>query len=373
MKGTVAVMTEPGKLAYEDYELPEPGQGALLVSVVRTNVCGSELHIWQGNHPTKRSGVMGHEMVGRIERLGAGVETDYAGRPVQAGDRVVAAYFLTCRKCAACQRGQFALCANAYKFWVKEAGEAPHFHGSFATHYYIHPDQYFYKVPDNVPDAAAASVNCALTQVYYGIVQGGLRYGETVVLQGAGGLGLNAAAVAKQFGARVIVIDAVRSRLEKAKQFGADEVIDMAEHDTPEKRSRAVEALTGGAMADMAMELTGVPGAFAEGIGLIRPGGRYVSIGNVSPGRTTAFDPGQLTRKAIRIIPIIRYEPWFLDEALRFLSRHIDDYPFADLLDGHFGLHEIGDALDRSASRAVTRASIVPGRSRYAADGESPL
>ncbi len=369
MKGTVAVMTEPGKLAYEHYPLPEPGQGAILAEVVRTNVCGSELHIWQGAHPTKRSGVMGHEMLGRVARIGAGVETDFAGRPIAVGDRVVAAYFLTCRKCQYCQQGQFALCEHAYRNWVKDASEAPHFHGSFSTHYYIHPDQYFYKVPDNVPDSAAASVNCAMTQVYYGIVKSGLRSGETILLQGAGGLGLNAAAIAKQFGARVIVADMVDSRLEKALRFGADHVVDFKRYGTLQDRTAVIGELTEGRYVDVAMELSGVPDAFSEGIHYVRPGGRYVSIGNVSPGRTTAFDPGLLTRKAIQIIPIIRYDPWYLDEALQFLSRHMDRYPFGELVDAEFGFEEIADALDRSVNRSVSRASILPGTSTLEGDG----
>ncbi|BCJ85536.1 zinc-binding dehydrogenase [Effusibacillus dendaii] len=359
MTGKVAVMTEPGKLVFAQYDLPEAEPGAVLVKVIRTNVCGSELHIWQGHHPTKKSGVMGHEMVGQIERLGVGVETDFAGSPVQVGDRIAAAYFLTCRKCTPCQQGQFHLCENAYRFWTKDPEEAPHFHGSFATHYYIHPDQYFYKVPDNVPDSAAASANCALSQVYFGIEKAHLRYGETIVIQGAGGLGLNAAAVAKEFGATVIVIDAVPGRLEKAKQFGADHLINMKEYDTTEKRAKAVYQLTGGKGADVGMELTGVPAAFNEGIQLIRPGGRYVSIGNISPGQMTPFDPGLMTRKSIEIIPVVRYDPWYLNKALQFLSRTIDKYPFGEMLDADFTLEEIGLALDKSASREITRASII--------------
>ncbi|UOF88954.1 alcohol dehydrogenase catalytic domain-containing protein [Fodinisporobacter ferrooxydans] len=117
MKGKVAIMTEPGKLDFAEYDLPEVGAGSVLVKVTRTNVCGSELHIWQGHHPTKKSGVMGHEMVGKIAALGPDVETDYAGNNVKVGDRIAAAYFLTCRKCKPCQHGDFHLCENAYKFW----------------------------------------------------------------------------------------------------------------------------------------------------------------------------------------------------------------------------------------------------------------
>jgi threonine dehydrogenase-like Zn-dependent dehydrogenase len=361
MKGKVAVMTEPGKLIFAEYDLPEVERGSILVQVVRTNICGSELHIWQGHHPTKRSGVMGHEMVGIIARIGEGVETDFAGNPVQIGDRVAAAYYITCRKCMPCQGGQFHLCENAYKYWTKDPEESPHFHGSFGTHYYIHPDQYFYKVPDNVPDAAAASANCALSQVYFGIDQAEIRPGEAIVIQGAGGLGLNACAVAKEYGATVIVIDGIPARLELAKQFGADHLIDMGVYDTTEKRAQAVYSLTHGRGADAAMELTGVPAAFNEGIHLIRTGGRYVSIGNVSPGRLAPFDPGLMTRKAIRILPVMRYNPWYLHKALSFISNTIDKYPFDLMLDADFHLEDIVLALNKSASREITRASIVVG------------
>ncbi|QRG69031.1 zinc-binding dehydrogenase [Brevibacillus choshinensis] len=362
MKGKVAVMSEPGKLSFAEYGLPEPGPGAVLVKVVRTNVCGSELHIWQGHHPTKKSGVMGHEMVGEIAALGEGVTTDYAGNPVQIGDRVAAAYFITCRKCAPCQQGQMHLCENAYKHWVKDPEEAPHFHGTFGTHYYLPPDQYFYKVPDNVPDAAAASANCALSQVYFGIDKTGVRCGDTVVIQGAGGLGLNASAVAKEYGATVICIDGVTSRLEKSRQFGADHLIHMSEYDTVEKRVKAVQELTGGKGADVCMELTGVPAALNEGVNLLRYGGKYISIGNISPGQMTSFDPGLMTRKALTIYSYMRYEPWYLNRALHFISKNIEKYPFDELLDAEFDLEDVNIALDKSAAREITRATIVANR-----------
>ncbi|GMA60378.1 zinc-binding dehydrogenase [Alicyclobacillus fastidiosus] len=362
MKGKVAVMSQPGSLTLREYDLPDPGPGAVLTEIIRTNVCGSELHIWKGHHPTKKSGVMGHEAIGRIAKLGAGVTSDFAGNPVQVGDRIVAAYYLTCRKCPPCQQGQFHLCENAYKYWSKEAEEAPHFHGTFASHYYIHPDQYFYKVPDNVPDAAAASANCALSQVYFGLEKANLRYGETVVIQGAGGLGLNACAVAKELGATVIVIDALEGRLRHAKDFGADYTINMNEYDTTERRAEVVRSLTGGIGANVGMELTGVTVAFNEGIHLVRAGGRYVSIGNISPGQMTSFDPGLMTRKSIQVIPVVRYDPWYLNKSLKFLERNINKYPFADMLDAEFSFDQIADAMDQSAKRKVTRASIVVGK-----------
>jgi D-arabinose 1-dehydrogenase-like Zn-dependent alcohol dehydrogenase len=359
MKGKVAVMTEPMKMEFREFNIPTPEKGAVVLKVTRTNVCGSELHIWRGEHPTKRKGVLGHEMVGAVHQLGEGVTEDYAGRPIKEGDRIATVYYLTCRKCNLCRRGQFHLCERAYDFWNKDPEEYPHFHGTYGSHYYIHPDQYFYKVPDNVPDIAAASANCALSQVYFGLDKSGISYGDSIVIQGAGGLGLNAAAVAKEKGAKVIIIDAVESRLEIAKQFGADHVINIKEFDTVEKRAAAVRDLTDGVGADVGIELSGVPAAFSEGVHLIRGGGKYVSIGNVSPGKYTDFDPGLLTRKSIQIIPIVRYDPWYLDKALQFLSKNINKYPFVNMMDGEFEFSSIQDALDMSASREVTRASIV--------------
>lgn len=358
-KGRIAVMTEPEKLEFQEYDIPSPGPGAVLVEVSRSNVCGSEVHIWCGHHPSKKSGGLGHEMIGKVVELGEGVTEDHAGTPIGLGDRIVATYFIACKKCNPCQHGQFNLCTNAYRFWSRQPEEAPHFHATFASHYYIHPDQYFYKVPDEVSDREAASANCALSQVFFGIEQAELVYGETVVIQGAGGLGINAAAVAREKGATVIVIDAVANRLEVARRFGAHHLIDMNTYASKEARVQRVMDLTGGLGADLVMEVAGVPAAFAEGFELARPGGRFVTMGNVSPGKTVDFDPGLLTRRNVRIIPVLRYNPWYLKKSLDFLLANRSKYPFESLLDAEFSMDDIEAALAQSAERTVTRASIV--------------
>jgi threonine dehydrogenase-like Zn-dependent dehydrogenase len=358
-RGRLVYLAAPQQIEFQEYDLPEPEPGGILARVIRANVCGSELHIWKGLHPTVKRCVMGHEMVGRVEALGAGVETDYAGEPLAPGTRIVAAYFLTCRKCRACRRGQFNLCENAYRFWMQSPQTPPHFHGTFATHYCIHPDQYVYRVPDNVPDAIASFANCALSQVYYGLDLAGLALGETLVIQGAGGLGLAAIAVAKERGARVIAIDGVGYRLEAAEAFGADEIVDLREYPTPADRAAEVLRLTDDWGADVGIELTGVPAAFGEGISLVRPGGRYVSIGNISPGQLTPFDPGALNRRQVQIIPVIRYQPWYLRKVLQLLAATIERYPWEMLVDTDFAFEDAGLAIEKSERREVRRASIV--------------
>lgn len=359
MHGKVAVMTNPRELSFAEYPVPQPGPGDVVMRVSRANVCGSELHIWNGKHPVKKRGGLGHEMVGTVEALGHGRDVDNAGQPLAVGDRIVATYFQTCDRCAQCLGGQPNLCDNAYEFFSKQPEEAPHFHAAFGTHYYIHARQHIYKVPDTLTNAIAASANCALSQVMFGIDQIGLQYGETLLVQGAGGLGLNAVAVAKERGAQVIVIDAVQNRLEQAIAFGADHTINITEVTSVGDRIANIQSWTCGRGPDVALEVTGVPAAFAEGLQQIRRGGRYLVMGNLSPGQTVPFDPGYVTRKALTIKHVDRYQGRYLHKALDFLTRHRDKYPFEHLVDSVFTLDQVETALEKSLAREVTRAAIT--------------
>ncbi|MFB6167842.1 MAG: zinc-binding dehydrogenase [Haloferacaceae archaeon] len=359
--GSLVYLSAPEQLETKEYEVPEPEPGAVVTEVVRANVCGSELHIWRGHHPEVTEGVLGHEALCRVSELGDGVETDYAGQPVEAGDLVAPVYYITCQRCESCLNGEFHLCQNAYRHWSKPPEEAPHFHGTFATHYYIHPNQYFFKIPDGLDERIAAGANCALSQVLFGLDETGVEYDDTVLVQGAGGLGLNAVAVANERGAETIVVEGVDGRIDRAREFGADHVVDFREYETVDERRERVERLTDGTGADVAVEVTGVPDAFAEGIHLLRDGGRYLEMGNVSPGHTTEFDPGLLTRKSIDITSVVRYDPWYLHRALRFLERNVEAYPYDRLVDAEFDLLDVDEALERTDSREITRAALLPG------------
>ena len=362
MQGRVAALIGPEQVQVKEFEVPEPEPGAVLVRVRRANVCGSEVHIFHHHHPLLRECVLGHEFVGEILALGDGVELDYAGAPVAVGERVIAPYFLTCRRCAACLAGDFNLCQHAYDFWAQAPEETPHFTGAFGTHYYIQPDQYFFKVPGDVPDDVVAGANCGLAQVLYGLHEAGLRAGDSLVIQGAGGLGLYAAAVARDAGAQVVVVEGIEQRIELARRFGAEEVVDMREHETAEARVERVQGLVGSAGADLVLEVSGVPAAFVEGIQLARPGGTVVEIGNVSIGREheVSIAPGLITRKTLRVQGFVRYQPWFLHRTLRFLERKHRDHPFDELTDREYGLEQVGEAIGRAEARAVARPAIVP-------------
>lgn len=358
--GRLAYLADERTVEIREYPVPDPEPGAVVTEVERANVCGSELHIWNGTHPLLDRMVLGHEALCRVSALGEGVETDYAGEPIEVGDLVAPTYFVACGKCPACGRGEFRSCENDLSHWVEHPDEFPHFHGTFATHYYIHPEQHFYKVPAGIPDGVAAAANCALTQVLFGLDEVGLRGGETVVIQGGGGLGQNAIAVADERGAETILVEGVDERIERARDFGVDHVVDFREHETVEARAERVRELTNGEGADVGVEVAGVPDAFAEGPHLLRDGARYLEIGNITPGHTTEFDPAVLTRNNIQVTCTMHYDPWYLQEGLDFLARTVDDYPYENLIDAEFDLADVSTALEKADAREMTRPSLVP-------------
>src|SRR4051794_27403027 len=314
VKGQVAALVGRETVELKEFDVPEPEPGAVVLQVTRANVCGSDVHIYHYESPLLRQSVLGHEFVGRIHALGAGVTTDYAGEPVAVGDRVVAVYFLACRRCPGCQRGEFSLCRNSLRLWARPPEEPPHFFGGFATHYYVDPEQYFYKVPETLSDEAVAGANCGLAQMLFALDRIGLHSGESIVIQGAGGLGLYAAAVARDRGARVYVVDSVPERLELARAFGAHAVVDMKEHTTLADRVARVQELTGSDGADVVLEVTGVAAAFPESVELAGVGGRIASVGNINVGPTNevSIAPGLVTRKNLTVRGFLRYDPWYL-------------------------------------------------------------
>jgi threonine dehydrogenase-like Zn-dependent dehydrogenase len=248
---------------------------------------------------------------------------------------------------------------------VRSCDAEPHFTGGFAEYYYLGAKQRVFKIPDQVSDAAAAGANCALSQVIHGLDEAKLRFGETVVVQGAGGLGLYACAVAKEMGAhKVICVDSIAERLEAARRFGADEVIDMSRVPDPKARVNQVMRMTDNWGGDVVVEVAGVPEACNEGIRMTGRGGRYLVLGNISAKKTFDADPSLWTGYNRSILGVSLYPPEVLARALDFLARTRTRYPFDSLVSHEYPLAKITDAFrdadpHKTDKSKVTRASIV--------------
>jgi threonine dehydrogenase-like Zn-dependent dehydrogenase len=365
--GRAAVYVGKGQpFEIREYPVPEPEPGAALVQIALANVCGSDLHLWRGElDPVKRGRAVpihqGHEGTGRIAALGEGLTTDSSGQPLQVGDRIVFAYFYPCGRCRACLADREWACPQRMHYRATSCDNWPHFKGTFGDYFYLYPNHMVFKVPDDLPDALVAGVNCAMAQVTCGLDLANLRLGESVVIQGAGGLGLYAIAVARERGAGcIIVVDGVPERLEVASQFGADEFIDLRELPEPAQRARRVRELTGGWGADVALELAGFPAITEEGVMMLGPGGRYVEIGNISPGLTYPADPAVWVVQNISIFGNNHYSRRHLHDALDLLHRTRTRYPFDRIVSHTFPLTEINEVMAAQDRGAITRASLVP-------------
>jgi len=349
-----------------EYPVAEPGPGAVLVKVMMANVCGSDLHIWRGEYDLSRgepepySRAIGHEMLGVVHRLGEGVSSDSAGKPLAVGDRVVYRYFVPCGVCRACRRQTTPRCPRGLRH--RHPPEvAPHFNAAYGQFFYLHPGTTIFKVPGNVTDDMAGPANCALSQVIHGFERAGTRMGDHVVVQGCGGLGINAIAVAKEIGvAQVIAIDAFDDRLQLARDFGANELIDLREYPTADARVRRVKELTDDWGADVVMELAGHPRVIPEGIAMLGQGGTYVEIGNINQKLSIDFDPSTIVHGGKSILGIMWYDADSLLKALDFLCTRQHKYPFQRVLSHKYPLRAIDQAFrDQDAGR-IHRAALLP-------------
>lgn len=149
----------------------------------------------------------------------------------------------------------------------------------------------------------------------------------------------------------------VASRLPKAEEFGADVTIDLSEPEDGAGRVDLLRKATGGG-ADVVIDLTGVPSAFWEGVQAVRRGGVFISIGSISPGRYTDFDPGYFTRSGIQMRAALRYDAPVLGRAVRFVEA-TQDLPWDTLVDREYAFENAMDGIRDVAERRITRGGIV--------------
>jgi len=365
-----AVFLGPRKpLELRAYPVPDPRPDEALIAITQANICGSDLHLWRGDMAQMASlppVILGHEMTGRVAKLGKDRRTDALGVPLQEGDRVAFVYYTSCERCRPCLRGSPNACLGALFSVMRPCEDPPHFVGGFADYYVLSPRQKVFTVPAVLGDDEVAGANCALSQVIFGLERAGVTLGDLVVIQGAGGLGLYATAVAREMGAeKIIVIDAIRERLDLARAMGADETIDITEVSDPRQRTQRVLELTGGWGADVVVEVVGLPEVVPEGIRMLARGGRYLEMGSIAPNRTYKEDPSILVGPNRSIIGVSLYTPFTLKKALDFLARCRHRYPFARVASRVFPLDEINAAFAAADAfgqdkTAPTRVAIRP-------------
>src|SRR6202142_3377511 len=259
----------PGAKAWEDVPKPEIiADTDAIVRVDTTTICGTDLHILKGDVPVVTDGrILGHEAVGTVESVGRGVKT------VLPGDRVLVSCITVCGTCRFCREGHPGQClgGGGWIFGYKiDETQAEYVRVPFA-------DTSTYPVPDGVPDQDILMLADILPPAYeVGVLEGGVRPGDVVAFVGWGPIGLSAITGARLFSpSHIVAIDLAASRLEAAKQFGADIMVNPPDENALEIGLR----LTDGLGADVSIEAVGTPTTFELAVSLARAGGHIANIG----------------------------------------------------------------------------------------------
>ncbi|QTJ70385.1 alcohol dehydrogenase catalytic domain-containing protein (plasmid) [Rhodococcus sp. ZPP] len=358
-----AVSRGVGQIEIEELPEPSPQAGEVRVRLVSSGICHTDVSVLAGHLPSPRPIVLGHEGAGVIDELGPGVDG------LTVGDHVICSIITSCHACFQCLRGEYALCERAVGFSgtmldgttrLRSGDDDVHTlfcQGSFAE-YAVVPASATVKVRQDAPLDKLAGLGCAWsTGLGAAIVRAEVRPGSSVVVIGAGGVGLAAMMGARAMGATsVIAVDIAARKLDRAKDLG------LASHTITASGSDAVDAirdLTGGRGADYGFDAVGAQGTLETALQSVRPGGLAVAIGVMDASVTATFDLfGFLMQKRLTgtyagsILPQ-RDIPAFVD---LYMDGRL---PLDSVIDATFALDEVPKALDQLAANEITKGVVL--------------
>lgn len=257
----VAVRQYGDALEVMDRPLPRPGPGEVLVRVRASGLCSTDLHLLSGRQPLgELPRILGHELAGEVAEVGPGV-TGW-----QRGDRVTAAIDVTCGRCRHCRAGQTQRCPAMQRIGFERDGG----HAEYVTV----PAVNLVALPAGISYEGAAILPDAVACMYHSLIrQGGLRAGQRVLILGAGGLGIHGVQIARLAGAEVLATSRRRERLALAERYGATGV-----HTGSQSLEEAVAEFAHGEGVDIVVDNIGTRASVREGLGLLRPGGKFLVV-----------------------------------------------------------------------------------------------
>jgi propanol-preferring alcohol dehydrogenase len=328
-------------LKIEDVQIPKIGNDEVLIKVQAAGLCHTDLHFldgtlkpWKGTLPL----TLGHEVAGDI------VETGSHIRNFKKGDRVAISNCISCGECHYCKTGHENLCSNLDQVgFTVDGGYADYVKTKEST---------LVKLPSNVSYEAASVLACAGASCYHALVSiAQARPGETVLINGFGGLGSNALQIAKALGLRVIVVDIVREKLRIAKEMGASLTIDASSQTVDE----AVKKATSGAGADIALELVGHTKTIENAYRSLGKLGRLVFIGYTKDQFT--INPLELVVFEYAIKGSVAYTKADLENVIKLAS----EKSLNPIISERYDIHQINQALQKlREGKMLGRAIIKP-------------
>jgi L-iditol 2-dehydrogenase len=370
-------MTGPGRIGIEEFPRPDPAEGATLIRMLCSGVCGTDKHTFRGETvqyagtPHERQLVYpiicGHENVGVVEETG-GVVLDFSGRPLNPGDRVVPGANLVCGECWFCRHDfPYYACERLEDYGNSLSAAAPPFlHGGWAELMYLHPGTRIFRVPDELPDEVAVltepmAVTHGLDTATRLPLPHRLEPGGSVGVIGVGPLGLCHAIKARMLGCgELVAIDRLPSRLAFAEELGATLTLDSGAGELAD-RVENVRRVTGGRGADVVVDCSGVAETFLEALALVRWGGTVIEAGAFVDLGPVAVNPNaDICTRNICVLGIGGETDSAYEPAMAAMIAHLGRLPLDRVVSHRYPLERAAEALEVSQADAATKVVLRP-------------
>jgi alcohol dehydrogenase len=344
------VLKGPRQLEEVSIDLPEIGDDDALLRVEACGLCGTDHEQYTGHIKRDYSYIPGHEAVGRIERIGPLAQQLWG---VGEGDLVAVEPLQSCRHCKPCVSGDYQRCVkhgHAHFYGIKDINSTPSgLLGGYSTHMYMSLDYRVLKVPANLSAVEATLFNPVGAGFRWGVTVPRTRPGDVCAVLGPGIRGLSACAAMKEAGAQFVMLTGRgkddRARLDIAKDFGADLVVDVAEENPAHAMKRAL-----GRLADVVLDVTAkAPAALAQSMTIAKPGGTICIAGIRASSDAPGFQPDHIVFKELTIVGVAGVDTPAYERAFELLTS--GKYPFADLPRRVVGLREADDLLAAMAGK----------------------
>ena len=369
-------MLAPGNLAVREYSWPKLNPGEAIMQMELSGICGTDKHTYKGE-TIQYAGtaseqaspfplIPGHENVGIIVETNQAV--DFYGDLLQVGERVTMCPDVVCGTCPACRHIHgYSWCENWRGYGNSFRATEDPLLGGWAEYMLLIPEAFVYKVPqDLTPELAVMTEIMACTYAldkakeFSSIANEGFISGSSILIQGAGPLGICHLIKARVMGAgEIIVSDLSEYRLALARRFGADHTINISKlsfHD----REEFISSHTNGRGVDLAIECTGEPTAIPDGIAAIRRGGMYLLEGVFVDKGEISFNPHHVVSKSLRIIGLSNHPFTGYGKSMELLLRYRDHFPFQDFISHRFALEDAERAMEVALGEESMKVVFEP-------------
>jgi alcohol dehydrogenase len=331
-----ATLLAPDKIEIREYPIPEIPPDGGLVAVERAGVCGSDVKYFHGKIKLPLPVILGHEILGRVAKLGRAAASIHG---LKEGDRVILKGALGCGRCADCRRGAGRFCKKRTSYGGRTTcANPPHLFGGFADYIYLAPDALATKVGDDLAPEAAVLVGAVMANGFQWAVRlGGVKMGDYVLIQGPGQQGLACAFAARHAGAARIFVTGIgrdAQRLALAERFGAHRAINVE----TENIFAVVREETGGAMADVVIDVSGSPKAIQTSIECVRRQGTMVLAGLTGDATVTPMLMDKIVWGEIRLQGAFTADNDAVEATMRLLEA--TKFPVEEMVSHVFGLEE---------------------------------